>query len=198
MVRRKLGIELTGKGTIGYPLNLFFRAPGLLEQSGQKPATFFIPIDHGGAWANLRIIDPKRGIWRLMIDQAGDDVTPESVDREGYSAPRARPRDRRGMGRRQCLAPAQPGRRTLRRGPRSARRRCGTPIVADRRARHEFRRRRRGRSRLEARRRVSKAGAVRVWSKATMPNAGRSARATCAWRPASIRTTRPSRSGRRR
>ena len=84
MVRRSLGIELTGKGTIGYPLNLFFRAPGLLEQSGQKPATFFIPIDEGGAWANLRIIDPKRGIWRLMIDQAGDDVTPESVDREGY------------------------------------------------------------------------------------------------------------------
>jgi hypothetical protein len=32
----------------------------------------------------LRIIDPKRGIWRLMIDQAGVDVTPESADREGY------------------------------------------------------------------------------------------------------------------
>ena len=84
MVRRALGIELAGKGTIGHPLNLFFRAPGLLEQSGQKPGTFFIPIDEGGAWANLRIIDPKRGIWRLMIDQAGDDVTPESADREGY------------------------------------------------------------------------------------------------------------------
>lgn len=84
LVRRGLGIALTGKGTIGHPLNMFFRAPELLKQSGQKPATFFIPIDESGAWANLRIIDPKRGIWRLMVDRAGDDVTPETADREGY------------------------------------------------------------------------------------------------------------------
>ncbi|HZD91164.1 MAG TPA: FAD-dependent monooxygenase [Pseudolabrys sp.] len=84
LVRRGLGIELTGKGTIGHPLNLFFRAPDLLQRSGQKPATFFIPIDAGGAWANLRIIDPVRGIWRLMIDHAGEDVTPDNADRQGY------------------------------------------------------------------------------------------------------------------
>jgi 2-polyprenyl-6-methoxyphenol hydroxylase-like FAD-dependent oxidoreductase len=84
LVRRTLGIELAGKGTIGYPLNMFFRAPDLLAQSGQKPATFFIPIDEGGVWANLRIIDPDRGIWRLMVDQAGDAVTPENADRAGY------------------------------------------------------------------------------------------------------------------
>jgi len=32
----------------------------------------------------LRIIDPARGVWRLMVDQAGDEVTPENVDRAGY------------------------------------------------------------------------------------------------------------------
>ncbi len=84
MVRRALGIELVGKGTIGHPLNMFFRAPDLLQQSGQKPGTFFIPIDEGGNWANLRIIDPKRGVWRLMVDRAGDGVTPENANREGY------------------------------------------------------------------------------------------------------------------
>ena len=31
LVRRGLDIPLTGKGTIGYPLNLFFRAPDLLS-----------------------------------------------------------------------------------------------------------------------------------------------------------------------
>ncbi len=84
LVRRSLGVALSGKGTIGYPLNLFFRAPELLAQSGRKPGTFFIPVDRGGVWANLRIIDPVRGIWRLMVDQAGEEVAPESADRAGY------------------------------------------------------------------------------------------------------------------
>ena len=84
LVRRGLGIALIGKGTIGYPLNLFFHAPDLLAQSGCKLGTFFIPVDRGGVWANLRIIDPVRGIWRLMVDQAGEEVAPESADRAGY------------------------------------------------------------------------------------------------------------------
>jgi 2-polyprenyl-6-methoxyphenol hydroxylase-like FAD-dependent oxidoreductase len=83
LVRRSLGIDLVGKGTIGYPINMFFRAPNLLAQSGRKPATFYISVDRGGVWANLRVIDPINGVWRLMIDSAGD-VTPEEVDREGY------------------------------------------------------------------------------------------------------------------
>ena len=35
LVRRTLGIDLIGKGTIGYPINMFFRAPDLLAHSGQ-------------------------------------------------------------------------------------------------------------------------------------------------------------------
>jgi 2-polyprenyl-6-methoxyphenol hydroxylase-like FAD-dependent oxidoreductase len=83
LVRRTLNIALAGKGTLGYPINMFFRAPDLLQQSGRKPGTFFIPVDRGGVWGNLRIIDPARGVWRLMVDQAGDDVTPETADRAG-------------------------------------------------------------------------------------------------------------------
>jgi 2-polyprenyl-6-methoxyphenol hydroxylase-like FAD-dependent oxidoreductase len=84
LVRRGLAIALTGKGILGHPINMFFRAPDLLKQSGRQPGTFFIPVDRNGVWGNLRIIDPARGIWRLMVDQADDDVTPENADREGY------------------------------------------------------------------------------------------------------------------
>jgi 2-polyprenyl-6-methoxyphenol hydroxylase-like FAD-dependent oxidoreductase len=84
LVRRNLGIALTGKGTLGYPLNLFFRAPDLLGQIAHAPGTFFIPVDRSGVWANLRVVDPARGLWRLMVDQAGDEITPENADRTGY------------------------------------------------------------------------------------------------------------------
>ena len=84
LVRRTSASRSPARARIGYPLNLFFRAPDLLEQIGHKPGTFFIPVDRGGVWGNLRIIDPARGLWRLMVDQAGDEVTPENVDRAGY------------------------------------------------------------------------------------------------------------------
>ena len=83
LIRRTLDIKLTGKGTIGYPINMFFRAPKLLARSGRLPGTFFILVDRSGVWGNLRIIDPSNDVWRLMVDTASD-VTPDAVDREGY------------------------------------------------------------------------------------------------------------------
>jgi 2-polyprenyl-6-methoxyphenol hydroxylase-like FAD-dependent oxidoreductase len=84
MVRRALGIELVGQGTIGHPINLFFRAPALIERCGKRPATFFLGIDETGLWGSLRIIDPVNGLWRLMIDSTDGTATPETVDREFY------------------------------------------------------------------------------------------------------------------
>ncbi|MBM3531274.1 MAG: 2-polyprenyl-6-methoxyphenol hydroxylase [Alphaproteobacteria bacterium] len=85
LVRRALGIELVGQGTIGHPINLFFRAPvDLIERCGKRPATFFLGIDETGLWGNLRIIDPKNGLWRLMIDSTDGSLTPETVDRDAY------------------------------------------------------------------------------------------------------------------
>jgi 2-polyprenyl-6-methoxyphenol hydroxylase-like FAD-dependent oxidoreductase len=84
LVRRALGIEIMGEGTIGHPINLFFRAPNLIERCGKKPATFFLGIDQTGLWGSLRIIDPVNGLWRLMIDSTDGNATPETVDREFY------------------------------------------------------------------------------------------------------------------
>lgn len=84
LVRRTLGIELAGQGTIGHPINLFFRAPGLIERCGKRPATFYLCIDESGLWGNLRVIDPDNGLWRLMVDSTDGTATPETVDRDRY------------------------------------------------------------------------------------------------------------------
>ena len=83
MVRAALGIGLTGK-TLGHPVHLYFRAPGLLEACGRNPATFFVTVDRAGVWSNVRIIDPANAMWRLMVLDAGAGLTAETVDREGY------------------------------------------------------------------------------------------------------------------
>jgi 2-polyprenyl-6-methoxyphenol hydroxylase-like FAD-dependent oxidoreductase len=83
-VRRQLGIELVGSGTIGTPINLFFEAPNLLHDCGRQKSTFYLCVDDGGVWANLRIINPKTGLWRLMVDSADHSIRESDIDREGY------------------------------------------------------------------------------------------------------------------
>jgi 2-polyprenyl-6-methoxyphenol hydroxylase-like FAD-dependent oxidoreductase len=83
-VRRQLGIELVGSGTIGTPINLFFHAPKLLEDCGKQRSTFYLCVDDGGAWANLRIINPETGMWRLMVDSADHTIQEDAIDRDGY------------------------------------------------------------------------------------------------------------------
>jgi 2-polyprenyl-6-methoxyphenol hydroxylase-like FAD-dependent oxidoreductase len=83
-VRRALDIALAGQGLLGHAVNMFFRAPHLLEICGKQPGTFFVPVDRGGVWANLRIIDPRNALWRLMVNETGSDTTIESVDKHAY------------------------------------------------------------------------------------------------------------------
>jgi 2-polyprenyl-6-methoxyphenol hydroxylase-like FAD-dependent oxidoreductase len=83
MVRRALDIGLDGD-TLGHPVHLYFRAPGLLEACGRKPTTFFVTMDRKGVWANVRVIDPVNAIWRLMVMDAGRGVMAENVDRDAY------------------------------------------------------------------------------------------------------------------
>jgi 2-polyprenyl-6-methoxyphenol hydroxylase-like FAD-dependent oxidoreductase len=80
MVRQSLGIGLSGEA-LGHSLNLFFRAPDLLQVCGKKPGTFFLAIDRDGLWANIRIIDPANALWRLMVLDTDGKQTPETVDR---------------------------------------------------------------------------------------------------------------------
>jgi 2-polyprenyl-6-methoxyphenol hydroxylase-like FAD-dependent oxidoreductase len=80
-IRGALGIGLNGHGVLGHPLHLFFRAPGLLEQCGKAPGTFFLAIDRDGMWANIRIIDPVNAMWRLMVLDSDGKQTPQTVDK---------------------------------------------------------------------------------------------------------------------
>jgi 2-polyprenyl-6-methoxyphenol hydroxylase-like FAD-dependent oxidoreductase len=81
-IRSALGIGLGGQGVLGHPLHLFFRAPGLLEQCGREPGTFFMAIDRDGLWANIRVIDPANALWRLMVLDSDGKQTPETIDKD--------------------------------------------------------------------------------------------------------------------
>ncbi len=81
-IREALGIGLGGQGILGYPLHLFFRTPDLLAQCGREAGVFFLAIDRAGLWANIRVIDPANGLWRLMVLDTDGKQTPETVDRE--------------------------------------------------------------------------------------------------------------------
>jgi 2-polyprenyl-6-methoxyphenol hydroxylase-like FAD-dependent oxidoreductase len=83
-VREALGIALDGQDVIGSPVHMYFRAPDLLKKADKKPATFFMPVDREGLWGNIRVIDPVNAMWRLMVDATEGNLTPETVDREGY------------------------------------------------------------------------------------------------------------------
>jgi 2-polyprenyl-6-methoxyphenol hydroxylase-like FAD-dependent oxidoreductase len=82
MVRNALGIGLTGKGVLGHPVSLFFRAPDLLQECGKERGTFFLAIDRDGLWANVRVVDPASGLWRIMVLDTGGQQTPETIDRD--------------------------------------------------------------------------------------------------------------------
>jgi 2-polyprenyl-6-methoxyphenol hydroxylase-like FAD-dependent oxidoreductase len=82
-IRRGRGIGLTGPGVLGRPLHAYFRTPDLMGALGQKPAVFFLAIDQGGMWANIRVIDPANGLWRLMLLDTPDGTDPAAADLAG-------------------------------------------------------------------------------------------------------------------
>ena len=81
MVRNALGVPLAGAGVLGHPAHLFFRAPGLLDQCGRAPGTFFLAIDRDGLWANIRLVDPIDAVWRLMVLDTDGCAAAETLDR---------------------------------------------------------------------------------------------------------------------
>ena len=81
-IRGQLGIELAGQGTLGHPVHLFFRAPDLLKRVGKAEGTFFLAIDRGGLWANIRVVDPLNAMWRLMMLDSDGRQTPDSIDKD--------------------------------------------------------------------------------------------------------------------
>jgi len=63
---------------------MFFRVPDLFGKLSIKPGTFYLAIDRNGLWANIRIIDPVEGLWRLMVLDSPADLDPNKIDREAY------------------------------------------------------------------------------------------------------------------
>jgi 2-polyprenyl-6-methoxyphenol hydroxylase-like FAD-dependent oxidoreductase len=80
-IREELGIALQGQGTLGHPLHLYFCAPDLLARCRREQGVFFLAIDRHGLWANIRVIDPVNGLWRLMVLDTDGKQTPDIVDR---------------------------------------------------------------------------------------------------------------------
>ena len=80
-IRDAMGIGLNGEGILGHPVHLFFRAPDLLARCGREAGVFFLAIDRDGLWANIRVIDPADGLWRLMVLDTDGRQTPDSIDR---------------------------------------------------------------------------------------------------------------------
>ena len=84
LIREALGIGLEGTEVLGRPLHMFFRTPDLFAQLDLKPGTFFLAIDKDGLWANIRVIDPDDGLWRLMVLDSKADLDPAEIDCDAY------------------------------------------------------------------------------------------------------------------
>ena len=133
-IREQLGIGLTGQGVLGHPLHLFFRAPDLLKRVGKAEGTFFLAIDRGGLWANIRVVDPVNAMWRLMVLDSDGKQTPETIDKDALIRRAVGTAVRRRVGRLQHLDETKPRRREILQGPRVPCRRRRAPALADRRA----------------------------------------------------------------
>jgi 2-polyprenyl-6-methoxyphenol hydroxylase-like FAD-dependent oxidoreductase len=83
-IRRALGIKLIGSEVLSHPVHMFFRAPDLFRKLGLRPGTFYLTIDRDGLWANVRIIDPTQGLWRLMVLDSPADLDPNRIDCDAY------------------------------------------------------------------------------------------------------------------
>ena len=83
-VRRKLGIGLQGKMELSRPLHMYFKTPDLFALLGISRGTFYLAIDRDGLWANVRVIDPRAGLWRLMLLDTPPDFDANNIDCDAY------------------------------------------------------------------------------------------------------------------
>jgi 2-polyprenyl-6-methoxyphenol hydroxylase-like FAD-dependent oxidoreductase len=83
-IRRALGIKLIGSEVLSRPFHLFFRVPDLFGKLGVRPGTFYLAMDRNGLWANVRVIDPVGGLWRLMVLDSPADLDPNMIDCNAY------------------------------------------------------------------------------------------------------------------
>ena len=66
IVRDRLGIPLEGLGVVAISVNIFFRAPQLIDLHDKGWARIYRLVDEAGCWAELIPIDGKE-LWRLTV-----------------------------------------------------------------------------------------------------------------------------------
>ena len=79
-IRQALGIKLVGSEVLSRPVHMFFRTADLVGKLGLRRGTFYLAIDRNGLWANVRVIDPAAGLWRLMVLDTPADLDPNRID----------------------------------------------------------------------------------------------------------------------
>ena len=83
-VRRKLDIQLQGSMELSRPLHMFFKTPDLYSVLGIKRGTFYLAFDRNGLWANIRVIDPNAGLWRLMVLDSPPGFDTRNIDCDAW------------------------------------------------------------------------------------------------------------------
>jgi 2-polyprenyl-6-methoxyphenol hydroxylase-like FAD-dependent oxidoreductase len=78
-VRRLLGVPLEGEQALGFPINIFFRAPELWRYHDKGKTAMSFLIGPEGLWGNLTAID-GRELWRLTLQGTSTYRDPATVD----------------------------------------------------------------------------------------------------------------------
>ena len=80
-IRETLGIEMEGESVLGYPIDIFIRAPELWTHHDKGKAALHFLLGPGGIWASFNAVNGN-DLWRLTIHGTKTYVDPESLDPE--------------------------------------------------------------------------------------------------------------------
>ena len=145
LVRERTGIGMGGAGQLDKSVTVYLRSAELGRMHDKGWGRMYRFCDATGCWSEMIAIDGHE-LWRLTVLIGLDDsFDPKQCVARAIGAPFAHENLRRA-----ALGPARVRGRRVSPRPRLPRRRRGASELADRRARHEYGPRRRGRSRLEA------------------------------------------------
>lgn len=70
-IRERLGIGMSGAGTLTYTTNIIFRCPDFVELHGKDPGYRYILVGPEGTWATIVAIN-GRDQWRMSIVSQGE------------------------------------------------------------------------------------------------------------------------------
>lgn len=80
-VRDALGIEMEGEPVLGYPIDIFMRAPELWNHHDKGKAALHFLLGPGGIWASFNAVNGD-DLWRLTIHGTKTYVDPETLHPE--------------------------------------------------------------------------------------------------------------------